>query len=289
MSRSVYVNGSWRAYHQARIHIEDRGFQFADGVYETCAVRKGVVIDLQPHLSRLARSLAKLKMDWPVAQRAMPHLIHQTIERNHVRDGLVYIQITRGHAQRDHIFPLAAKPSLVIIARHLSNAARREGINVITTPDLRWQLCDIKSTSLLANVLARQKAREQNAQEAWLVNEQGIITEGAASNAWIFHGGRLITHAPDAAILNGITRLSVIEIARDLAIPIEETGFTRAQALAADEAFITSSVGGVTAVDRLDGQKIGIAEGAMTRRITRKMTHKIRAAFEEKILQQVKK
>ncbi len=280
MSRSIYVNGQWRDYRAARVHVEDRGFQFADGVYETCAVHRGVIIDIEPHLDRLARSLVELKMNWPVARRAMPHLMNETRRRNYIRNGLVYIQITRGQARRDHLFPKDTKSSLIIIARHLIDAAmanRQQGIEVITRPDQRWQRCDIKSIGLLANVLARQTASEQGAQEAWLINEQGLITEGSASNAWIFYQRRLMTHQAGTKILNGITRLAVMEITQNLGLLVDETGFTRAQALKADEAFITSSVGGITPVIRLDGQRIGAQGGENT------ITQKIQAAFAKKI------
>ena len=284
MSRSVYVNGQWRDYRHARVHVEDRGFQFADGVYETFAVHHGVIIDVEAHLDRLTRSLSELQMDWPVARRVLPHLMFETRRRNYVGRGLVYVQVTRGQAKRDHLFPKAVKSSLIIIARHLPAAAmlqRQQGIEVITKPDERWRRCDIKSISLLANVLARQAAGEQGAQEAWLVNEQGIITEGSASNAWIVDREKLITHKSGTDILNGITRLAVMEIAQSLGLTVDETGFSRDQALEADEAFITSSVGGITPVVRLDGQPIGTKDGASGGQGA--ITQKIQAAFAAKI------
>ena len=284
MSRSIYVNGQWRNYRQARVHVEDRGFQFADGVYETCAVHHGVILDVEAHLDRLGRSLSELQMAWPVARRALPHLMFEARRRNYVDRGLVYVQVTRGQAKRDHVFPKGAKSSLIIIARHLPEAAiqqRQQGIEVITKPDERWKRCDIKSISLLANVLARQAAGQQGAQEAWLVNEQGIITEGSASNAWIVAQDRLITHKSGTDILNGITRMTVMEIAQNLGLAIDETGFSREEALEADEAFITSSVGGITPVVRLDGQPIGAGNGGKGERSG--ITEKIQAAFAAKI------
>ena len=256
---SCYVNGRWKLYGDSLVHIEDRGFQFGDGVYEALAVQQGTIIDLDAHLQRLKNSLDAIKLAPPIALSVLPFLMREAITRNHLRDGLIYLQITRGQAKREHIFPHDASGSLIIIARALSAAAirkRRKGVHVITLPDQRWKRCDIKSINLLANVLARQEAHEQMAQEAWLYDEQGLITEGTASNAWIIKDGVLFTRKASPHILSGITRQAVLDLARGFQMEINQQGFTRDDAFAADAAFITSSIGGLIPVLSLDGVPI---------------------------------
>ena len=199
MSRTAYVNGRYVRMAAATVHVEDRGFQFADGVYEVCAIRAGHLIDEDPHLERLKRSLGELKMRWPVDERALRNIMRETVRRNRVTDGLVYVQITRGVAPRDHGFPSpSTKPGLIVTARTVSlekyASWAGKGVAVVSLPESRWARCDIKSTSLLANVLAKQQARDAGAFEAWFVDRDGFVTEGASTNAWIVDAaGRLRT------------------------------------------------------------------------------------------------
>ena len=254
-----YVNGHWELYCHASVHVEDRGFQFGDGVYEALAVKQGVIIDVREHLQRLENSLNNIKLAPPKALGVLPYLMREAVQRNHLREGLIYLQITRGQAKREHSFPNRAAPSLVIIARHLSAAARakrQQGLHLISLPDERWGRCDIKSLNLLANVIAHQEAQEQEAQEAWLYDENGIITEGTASNAWIIKNETLITHKANHEILHGITHQKVMRLAQRLGLATSTQGFSLEEALTADEAFISSSIGGLIAVLSLDGMPL---------------------------------
>jgi D-alanine transaminase len=261
MSRIAYVNGRYVQHAHAAVHIEDRGYQFADGVYEVIAVRGGCMIDEDGHLRRLDRSLGELRIDWPVAPPVLSQILREVIRRNLVKDGIVYLQVTRGVAKRDHPFPKDAEPALVITARPQRPArveAMGEGIAVITVPDIRWKRRDIKTTSLLPNVLAKQQAREAGAFEAWMVEEDGTVTEGTSTNAWIVtRAGELVTRAPSEAILNGITRLAVLELAQEEGLKLVERPFTVEEALAAREAFLTSTTSYVLPVVAIDGHKVG--------------------------------
>jgi D-alanine transaminase len=248
---------------QAKVSGEDRGFQFADGVYEVCAVRDGALIDEAPHLARLQRSLGELKIAAPMGMRQLAHVLRETVRLNRVRNGLVYAQISRGVARRDHGFPPAhVKPTLVVTARSLDVARYAalgdKGIAVVTRPDERWGRCDIKSTGLLANVMAKQAAREAGAFEAWLVDGQGLVTEGASTTAWIVdEAGVLRTRALSHAILPGVTRGEVIPFCRQLGVEMEERAFTVNEALRAREAFISAATFGVLAVTKIDGRPVG--------------------------------
>lgn len=263
MSRIAYVNGRYVPFAQAAVAIEDRGFQFADGVYEVCAVRDGKLIDEAPHLARLERSLGELKMRAPMGMRQLGHVLRETVRLNRVRDGLVYAQISRGVARRDHGFPPAdVKPTLVVTARSLDVARyailAEKGVAVVTQPDARWARCDIKSTGLLANVLAKQAAREAGAFEAWLVGRDGLITEGASTTAWIVdEKGVLRTAALSHAILPGVTRGEVIPFCRQLGVELAERGFTVEEAKRAREAFISAASFGVLPVTKIDGWAVG--------------------------------
>lgn len=261
MSRIAYVNGSYVPLRDARIHVEDRGFQFADGVYEVFAVRGGRLIEARAHWQRLVRSLAELSIMPPMSQAALDHVAAETVRRNRVVDGLLYLQVTRGSARRDFPFPVGATPSLVITARNQKPPDPelvRRGVAIITLPDIRWRRRDIKSVALLANVLAKQRAKEAGAYEAWLVDEQGRVTEGASSNAWIVStSGELVTAACGADILAGVTRGSLVAIAASQGLALREHPFTRDEALSAREAFLTSSSNGVLPVVRIDGKNIG--------------------------------
>jgi len=263
MSRIVYVDGRYLPRGQAAVSVEDRGYQFADGAYEVCEVRAGQLIDEQRHMVRLARSLRELGIVRPMSAAALSVVLHETIRRNRVRNGIVYVQITRGVAPRDFPFPSPApRPTVVVLARNNDTAKLEqlasEGVGVITVPDIRWGRVDIKSVALLPNVLAKQAAREQGAREAWLVDGQGRVTEGASSNAWIVdRDGTLITHPLGHEILPGITRSVVIDMARAQGIRFEERAFTVEEAHAAREAFITSASQIVLPVVRINGRPVG--------------------------------
>jgi D-alanine transaminase len=263
MLRIAYVNGRYLPHEQASVHIEDRGYQLADGVYEVCIVREGRMIDEERHIRRLARSLDELQIRWPMHRSALAIVMREVVRRNRVRDGVVYVQVTRGVAPRNHPFPPASvRPSLVVTARSTDIAAGEksasEGIAVITTPDTRWERVDIKSVSLLPNVLAKQKAKEAGAIEAWFVDRDGLVTEGASTNAWIVTGeGVLVTRGLSNAILRGVTRDVVLDLLRREEIRFEERGFTVAEAIGAREAFITSAGNLVMPVIRIDGHAIG--------------------------------
>ena len=272
MSRIAYVNGQYVSHRDATVHVEDRGYQFADGVYEVFAVMGGKLIGEQGHLERLAHSLSELRIEWPMSRPALMVAVKEIVRRNHVRDGLVYLQVTRGVSPRDHPFPQHSDSALVITARKsgpLDKDTLRNGVDIITIPDIRWQRCDIKSVALLANVLGKQEAREANAFEAWQVDEDGYITEGTSTNAWIVTtSGDLVTRNASTSILNGVTRLAVLEAVVEVGVDIIERPFTPQEALAAREAFITSSTSHVKAVTRINGQSIGNGHvGDLTNRV----------------------
>jgi len=261
MSRIAYVNGQYVPHVNAMVHVEDRGYQFADGVYEVFAIHNGKLIGEQGHLERLDHSLSSLQIDWPMARRPFMLVVKEVVRRNHVKHGLVYIQVTRGVARRDHAFPAVCASSMVVTAKKmapLDKAVLSKGVSVITIPDIRWKRKDIKSVSLLPNCLGKQQAREAGAAEAWMVDEDDRITEGTSSNAWIVtKDGELVTRDVSSAILNGITRLAIIEAARAAGLTISERAFSRAEAMDAKEAFISSSTSHVKAVTLIDGQTVG--------------------------------
>jgi len=263
MSRFAYVNGRYLPRHLAVVHVEDRGYQFADGVYEVCEVRGGRIVDERRHMARLQRSLDELRIPMPMSLRALGIVQRETIRRNRVTDGIVYLQITRGVSRRDHGFPPAGTtPGIVVMARNLDSAGNErtaaEGIAVVTMPDNRWARVDIKSISLLPNVLAKQAARERGAKEAWLVDREGRVTEGSSSNAWVVTGdGRVVTRPAETGILRGITRAVLIEALKQQGLALEERAFTVAEAYEAREAFITGASQIVMPVIRIDGRMIG--------------------------------
>jgi len=261
MSRIAYVNGRYVPHRDASVHVEDRGFQFADGVYEVFAVRSGVLIDEELHLLRLARSLGELRIAKPHSDRVLRHLFREVLRRNRVRDGVLYLQITRGAAPRDHAFPKSAEPSVVITARRTrppDPAVAARGVEVVTIPDIRWRRCDIKSVSLLPNILGKQHAKEAGAYEAWMVTDGGEVTEGTSTNAWIVtQDGALVTRGADASILNGVTRVTILRLAREANLAIEERSFSLAEALNAAEAFLTSTTSYVMPIVKIDGKTIG--------------------------------
>ena len=263
MSRVAYVNGRYVPHGQAVVHIEDRGFQLADGVYEVWAVMEGKLADAEGHFARLERSLGELDIALPMGRAALTFVIRETIRKNHVRNGLAYLQVTRGTARRDHAFPSTdVAPTLVVTAksvdRSAADAKARKGVGVITTPENRWGRCDIKTIGLLPNVLARQAAKEAGGYEAWFVDDEGLITEGAASNAWIVdEAGTLRTRELTANILRGVTRKSLLGVIGQSNLRFEERPFTVAEALKAREAFITGAGALVLPVVSIDGKRVG--------------------------------
>jgi D-alanine transaminase len=263
MSRIAYVNGRYLPLARASVHIEDRGFQFADGIYEVCEIRDGSIIDEARHLRRMNRSLGELRIALPVAESALRVILRETIRRNHVREGMVYWQVTRGAARRDFAFPPATTPpSLIVIARKIDRAKvealARTGIAVATVPDNRWDRVDIKTVALLPNALARETAKDKGAREAWFVDKDGFVTEGAASNAWIVtKEGTLVTRPAEQGILRGVTRTTLFDLAGREGLVVVERPFTVAEAKAAREAFVTAATQIVMPVVRIDDTPIG--------------------------------
>lgn len=274
MSRIAYVNGQYRDMRDASVNIEDRGYQFSDGVYEVCEVRNGQMVDFPKHMRRLERSLSELQIAMPMPLAALHIVVREVVRRNRVSYGIVYLQVTRGVARRDHAFPIKpVKPALVVTARSLSFAKNQEtaarGIGVITVPENRWPRVDIKSVALLPNVLAKQQARENGAYEAWFVDAEGLVTEGASSNAWIVtKDGKVVTRSAEQGILAGITRSVLTDALAALQIKFEERPFTPEEAYEAAEAFVTASSQIVMPVVRIDGQNIGNGTpGPVSRRL----------------------
>ena len=277
MSRIVYVNGRYLPYAQAAVHVEDRGFQFADAIYEVCQVREGCLVDEARHMARLARSLSELMIPAPMSAPALAHVMRETIKRNRVRDGIVYLQVSRGAGPREFVFPSEDVPRTVVcIARPVAPdphvALAEEGIAVRTMPDVRWGRCDIKTVMLLPACLAKEAARGQGAREAWLVDKDGFVTEGASSNAWIVSSeGSVITRPIAPSILAGVTRATLFDVLREEKVAYLERPFRVAEALAAREAFITSATNTVMPVVRIDGTPIGDGKpGPLTRRLRSK-------------------
>lgn len=263
MSRIAYVNGRFVPKAEAVVHIEDRGYQFADAVYEVWALFDGKLADPEGHFARLERSLGELAIDMPMSRAALTTVLKETVRRNRIREGLVYLQVSRGVAKRDHAFPTPGTPPAVVVTvsrvdRAATEARAAKGVSVVTAPENRWGRCDIKTVGLLPNALAKQKAREVGAVEAWFVDELGLVTEGASSNAWIVDGdGTLRTRDTQANILRGVTRLSLIDVAREAGLKVEERPFTPDEARAAKEAFITGAGTLVLPVIAVDGKPVG--------------------------------
>lgn len=263
MSRVAYVNGAYVPLRSAAVSILDRGFQFADSIYEVWAIRGGRMFDKDAHMARLQRSLAELRITPPMNEAALMAVMRETMRRNRVTDGIVYVQVSRGAANRDHVFPAPnTKPTLVITAKNLDRHAIAKraaaGIRVTSAPEARWERRDIKSTNLLPNVLARQGAKEKGAFEAWFVDSDGLVTEGTSSTAWIVdEAGVIRTRQLSHDLLHGVTRAAVLQLARERQMKVEERPFTIEEAKAAREAFITAASNAATAVVEIDGAKIG--------------------------------
>lgn len=280
MSRIAYVNGRYVPHRDASVHIEDRGYQFADGVYEVCEIFDGFVVDETRHLDRLERSLRELSIAMPIARAALKVVIREVVRRNRVTNGLVYLQVTRGVAPRDHAFPTnATPPALVLTAKSIAPAKGErmasEGVGVITIPDNRWERVDIKSIGLLPNAIAKEKAKAAGAREAWFVDRDGFVTEGASTTAWIVtEQGALVTRPNGTDILPGITRITATEVARREGLSVEERKFTVAEAKAAREAFMTAASTLVMPIVRIDGAPVAGGKPG-------KIATRLRAAFHD--------
>ena len=283
MNRIVFVNGIYAKEHEAVISIFDRGFLFGDGIYEVVPVIYGKLIDTNYFLERLERSLFELSISWPCSEQDYIEMMENLIEKNKLKEGIVYSQVTRGPADRDFPFPKTTKPGIVAFTSQmeiLNNPDFETGIAVTTTPDIRWKRRDIKSINLLGQVMAKQDAISQNGKEAWMV-ENGQITEGASSSAYIVKNSVLITRPLSNAILPGIRRRTILEIAEDANIAIEERAFSVAEAKTADEALISSATTMVLGVTSIDGSLIG--DGAPG-----PITKKLRNLYQDRILQEAR-
>jgi len=271
MSRIVYVNGEYLPEEQAKVSVFDRGFLFADAVYEVSSVVHGRLVDNAAHLARLARSLAALDIAMPTTPAGIEQIQHTLIERNGLEEGLVYLQVSRGAADRDFAFPRDVRPTLVMFTQKhaiLERPAVKTGIAVKSMPDIRWKRRDIKTVGLLAASMARQAALDAGANDAWLV-EDGFVTEGSSNNAHIVTGaGVLVTRQLGNEILHGITRAAVLRLSAEQGIPVEERAFSLAEACEAAEAFVTSATAFVMPVVKIDGRVIGDGKpGPVSRRL----------------------
>jgi D-alanine transaminase len=276
MSRIIYVNGRYLPYGQAMVHAEDRGFQFADAIYEVCEVRQGCLIDETRHLARLERSLGELGMPAPTSRAALSRIMRETIRRNRVRDGILYLQVSRGARPRDFLFPPQGTPQTVVcLARSaapaIAETRAEKGIGVITMPETRWARCDIKTVMLLPASLAKEAAQAKGAREAWFVDAKGFITEGASSNAWIVSAdGKLVTRPLDRSILCGVTRTTLIDLLAREGLEFAERAFSVEEVKRAREAFVTSATGNVMPVVTIDGEPLGDGRpGPVSRRLRR--------------------
>jgi D-alanine transaminase len=279
MTRTVYVNGSYLPEEQGKISIFDRGFLFADGIYEVTAVVNGKLVDYDPHMERLERSLHEIRMDWPCSKEELKAMHLDMVKRNNLAEGWVYMQITRGAADRDFKFPKGVKPTLIAFTQAkklVDNPDAVKGVGVITVPDIRWARRDIKSVMLLAPVLGKQAAYEAGAFEAWMI-EDGKITEGTSSNAYIVKDGKVITRGLSNNILAGCTRRSLFRLAKEHGVEIEERLFTAEEAYGADEAFLTSASNFVMPIVEIDGKRIGGGQPGPT-------TRKLREIFLDEIM-----
>ncbi|GAW39681.1 D-alanine aminotransferase [Brevundimonas sp. SH203] len=262
MSRIAYVNGAYSPHGQAVVHVEDRGFQFADGVYEVWSVMDGRLADFDGHMTRLNRSLDALGIEVPMTSAALGVVLRETVRRNRVREGMVYLQVTRGTAARDHAFPADIAPSVIVTAKCIDPARGRalaaRGVAGVTQPDIRWGRCDIKTVGLLPNVLAKQGARERGAYECLMYDDMGLVTEGASTNAWIVdEEGRLRTRDTQANILRGITREAILKLVAAEGIALDERPFSVEDAKRAREVFVTAASAFVMPLISLDGVRIG--------------------------------
>jgi D-alanine transaminase len=269
MPRIAYVNGAYLPHRHASVHIEDRGYQFADGAYEVVNTYRGRLIDELRHLERLERSLNELSIVPPMAPQAMRLVMREVVRRNRMTTGLLYLQVTRGVAPRLHKFPQSVKPALVMTARSIPEFPKEmldDGVKVLTIPDIRWARCDIKSVALLPNILGKQAAAEAGAYEAWMVDGDEYVTEGSSSNAWIVTADNiLVTRPTGPRILAGITRRAIISLAEEMDYTIEQRPFTVSEAYLAKEAFMSNSSHFVTPVTQIDDAVIANGQpGSLT-------------------------
>ena len=278
MSRFIFINGEYKNHVNANVHVEDRGYQFSDGVYEVSAIWGKSIIDEDLHYERLERSLSGLSIELPMPIESLKVISREIIRKNLIIDGIIYLQISRGVAPRNHVFPKKSQCSVVLTAQAMNWPTKIDdnGINIITTNDLRWQRRDLKSISLLPNILAKQEAFILDAYESWLVDERGFITEGASSNAWIVdHDDVLITRELSNSILGGVTRHTLIKIARENGMTVLERPFLVDEAKKSKEVFLTSTTSGVKGVTKIDGEKIGMGKAG---KIT-EMLHKLYTTY----------
>jgi len=279
MARFIYVDGRYRRSADAAIHAEDRGFQFADSVYEVCEVKSTLLVDETRHLDRLERSLAAIEIPMPMSRAALRHVMREVVRRNRVVDGSLYLQISRGAGPRDFAYPPpGTRPTVVCLARAGARgriAARAEtGIAVATMPDIRWGRCDIKTTMLLPACLSKHAAGLRGAREAWLVDRDGLVTEGASSNAWIVTtAGEVVTRALGPDLLAGVTRATVLDVIARGGLTVIERPFAVAEAKAASEAFVTSASNTVMPVVEIDGTPVGNGHPGAVARLLRERFH----------------
>ena len=269
MARVAYVDGRYTDLGRTAVPVEDRGLQFADSVYEVIALVAGRLVDLDQHLARLSRSRAGLGLPAPVTDAGLRVVLAEVVRRNRLRDGLLYLQVTRGQAPRGHLFPARPRASLMVTLRSWTPfpGALAAGVAVVSGDDLRWQRCDLKTTGLLPNVLAKQDAHEAGAFECWMVRA-GVVTEGTSSNAWIVRNGSVYTHPLCAQVLGGITREVILELAAANGIEVVERSFGPSDVGAAEEAFLTSTSSFVVPVVTFDGAGVGTGTpGPVTCRI----------------------
>ncbi|MXX07400.1 MAG: D-amino-acid transaminase [Gammaproteobacteria bacterium] len=270
MSRIVYVNGEYVPEEEARVSIFDRGFVFGDGVYEVVPVIRGRLADRDYFLQRLTRSLDELGIAWPCSEAEYQEVLEQLVARNSLEEGIVYTQVTRGASDRQFTFPANTPSSMAAFTQVmplLENPSAANGITVVTTSEIRWLRRDIKSLNLLAQVLAKQYAADQGAGEAWMI-EDGLVTEGASSTAYIVMEGKVITRPLSNRVLPGIRRRRLLELAAEAGIAFEERPFSLAEALAADEAFVSSATTILHPVISVDGNRIGDGKpGPLTRKL----------------------
>ena len=273
MSRIVHLNGEYLSEEQAKVSVFDRGYLFADGVYEVTAVIDGKLVDYQPHIERLERSLGELAMAWPVSRDGLREVHEELIKRNGVREGRIYMQVTRGVAERDFAYPKDVPTTLLAfpqIAPLIASPRAETGVKVVSIPEIRWQRRDIKSIALLAQCMGKQRAVEAGAFEAWMV-ENGYVTEGTSSTAYIVSGGRIVTRPLSNAILPGVTRRSLLRLAAERGIALDERPFTIDEAYRAEEAFLTSASSLVMPIVEIDGRRIGSGRPGPTARRLREI------------------
>jgi D-alanine transaminase len=285
MGRIAYVNGRYVPHSEAVVHIEDRGYQLADAVYEVWALFDGKLGDAEGHFARLERSLGELSIPMPMTRMALTLVLKEAVRRNRVREGLIYLQVSRGVAPRQHAYPSdPLRPAVIMTVSRVDRVADElraaKGVSVLTVPENRWGRADIKTVGLLPNAMAKQKAKEAGAMEAWFVDDLGFVTEGASSNAWIVDSdGRLRTRDTNANILRGITRHTLLKIIGREGLPVDERPFTPAEAIAAKEAFITGAGSLVLPVIAVDGKPVGEGSpGPVATRLRRLYIEQAKAA-----------